>query len=112
MSSSVPHSLFLTKQKELGLKEITLVKLSDTRWSCRHASIKAMKTTIAIESRGLLYQAHSFSFLLSLVLFEKIFSVTGNLSNLLQSEQLNYAGAANCIRATKQTLICLRSERK
>ena len=129
MSPSVPHSLFLTKQKELGLKEITLVKLSDTRWSCRHASIKAIKTTIAallatlediadesgsraIESQGLLYQAHSFSFLLSLVLFAKIFSITGNLSNLLQSEQLNYAGAANCIRATKQTLICLRSERK
>ena len=54
------------------MKEIKLVKLSDTRWSCRHASIKAVKTTIvaiittleelsddsgsrAIEARGLLY---------------------------------------------------------
>uniref|UniRef100_A0A1X7V0P6 TTF-type domain-containing protein n=1 Tax=Amphimedon queenslandica TaxID=400682 RepID=A0A1X7V0P6_AMPQE len=129
ISSSVPHSLFLTKQKELGQKEITLVKLSDTRWSCRHASIKAIKTTLpallatlediadesgsrAIESRGLLHQAHSFPFILSLILFEKIFSVTGNLSNLLQAEQLNYAGAAACIRATKQTLQNLRSEEK
>ena len=94
MSSSVPHSLFLTKQKELGLKEITLVKLSDTRWSCRHASIKAIKTTIAallatlvdiadesgsraIESQGQLLPS-PFFFLPPF--FEKIFSVTGNLS--------------------------------
>ena len=127
ISSSVPHSLFLTKQKELGLREITLVKLCNTTWSCRHASIKAIKATItallatmeeiadgsgsrAKESQGLLYQAKSFPFFLSLVLFEKIFSITGNLSNLLQAEQLNYAGAAACIRATKQTLTNLRSD--
>ena len=36
MSSSVRHSLFLKKQKELHFaSEIRLVKLSDTRWSCR-----------------------------------------------------------------------------
>ena len=36
MSSSVPHGVFLRKQKELKLKEIELVQLSDTRWSCGH----------------------------------------------------------------------------
>ena len=73
MSSSIPHSVLLRKQKEFKMREIRLVKLSDTRWLCRHASIKAIKATItailaaleeisdgsgnrAIEARGLLYQ--------------------------------------------------------
>ena len=110
MSSSIPHSVLLRKQKELEMKEIKLVKC-DTMWSCGHASIKAVKTTIvaiittleelsddsrsrAIEARGLLYQIKSFPFLLSLMLFEKIFSITGNLCNLLQSRTINYAAAA------------------
>ena len=126
MSSSVPHSLLLNKQKEMKIKE---VKLSDTRWSCRHTSIKAVKTifaailatldeisdttgTRAIEARGLLHQVQSFSFLLSLIICDKIFSITGNLSNLLQAEQINYSAAANCITATKTTLVNLRSEAK
>ena len=96
-------------------------------WCCRHTSIKAVKTTItailaalqdiadesgsrAIESRGLLHQIKSFPFLLSLIMFDKIFSITGNLSNLLQTEQLNYAAAATCIEATKTTLYSLRSD--
>lgn len=127
MSSSVPHSVLLRKQKELKLREIQLVKLSDTRWSCRHASIKAVQTSItaiiaaleemsddsgtrAIEARGLFYQVKSFSFLLSLTLFEKIFSITGNLCNLLQSRTINYAAAALSISATKASLETLRSE--
>ena len=121
MSSSVPHSVLLRKQKDLKVREIELVKLSDTRWSCRHASIKAVKTTItaiiaaleelsdhsgsrAIDARGLLHQIKSFYFLLSLILFEKIFLITGNLSNLLQSKTINYAAAATSISATKISL--------
>ena len=128
MSSSVPHSLLLNKQ-EMKIKELRLVKLSDTRWSCRDTSIKAVKAIFAailatldeisdttgtrvIEARGLLHQVQSFSFLLSLIIFDKIFSITGNLSNLLQAEQINYSAAANCITATKTTLVNLRSEAK
>ena len=106
MSSSIPHSMFIKKQKELGFtREIRLVKLSDTRWSCRHTSIKAVKSTIsavlvtlqeiseesgsrAVDSRGLLFQVKTFQFFLSLILCEKIFSITGKLSNILQAEQL------------------------
>ena len=128
MSSSVPHSLFLKKQKELHFaSEIRLVKLSDTRWSCRHTSINAVKTTIsaivqtlediaeesgnrAVEARGLLFQTKSFHFFLSLMTFDRVFSITGNLSNLLQAKELNYAAAATCIEATKQTIIDLRNE--
>ena len=73
------HSMLLKKQQDLKQNEIRLVK---TRWSCRHTSIKAVKKTISailatledisdesgsrtIESRGLLHQIKSFSFLLS-----------------------------------------------
>ena len=124
ISSSIPHSLFVNKQTEQGQqRQIQLKKLSDTRWSCRYASIKAVKTTFsaiintleelsdgsdsrAIEARGLLYQVKKFQFLLSLVLFERIFSITAKLSDLLQAEHLNYAAAAACIRATKETNVC------
>lgn len=86
MSSSVPHCLFIKKQKELGSsREIRLVKLIDTRWCCRHASIKALKSTIkavletlqeiseesgsrSVDSRGLHFKVKSFEFILSLIL--------------------------------------------
>ena len=101
-------------------------RLSDTRLSCPHSSINAVLTTIlpllhaleklsegtdqrSIEAKGLLFQVDSFPFLLSLFLFERIFNITNKLSNLLQSEKISYA-AASCIRATKATLVNLRSE--
>ena len=129
MSSSIPHNTFISKQSELGLsREIRLKQLSDTRWSCLYASIKAVNATFsavlstleelsdendssrAVEARGLLFQVKSFQFLLSLILFEKIFSITAKLSYLLQAESLNYAGAAACITATKKTIQSLRTE--
>ena len=132
MSSSVPHSMFIDKQSENTRDRhiIQLKKLSDTRWSCRHASIKAVTMTIsciistlqelsmtssnsssrAVEARGLLFQIKYFEFLLCLVMFEKIFSITGKLSDLLQAESLSYAAAASCIQATKETISGLRSE--
>ena len=44
------------------------------------------------------------------MLFDGIFAITGNLSNLLQAKDLNYAAAATCIEATKQTVADLRNE--
>ena len=63
----------------------------------------------SVQARGLLHQVKSFPFLLSLVLFNKIFGMTNNQSNLLQAEQLSYATAASCIKASKSTLSDLRS---
>ena len=122
ISSSVPHSLFVTKQKELGQR---VVEFSETRWSCRYSSIKSVLSSFSalvqtleelsggtnhrsIESRGLLHQVCSFSFLLSLVLFEKVFVIVNNLSSLLQAEQLCYGNVAPCIKATKVALSNLR----
>jgi hypothetical protein len=130
MSSSIPHSLFMLKQKELGFtREIQLKKLSDTRWSCRHSSINAILCTMlpllhaleelsegsnhrSIEARGLLHQVDCFQFLLSLILFERIFSITNNLSTLLQSENISYMAAASSIRATITTISDMRSEKE
>ncbi len=66
----------------------------------------------SIGARGLLHQVTTFRFLLSLVLFEKIFSITSNLSNLLQAEHLSYATVAACIKATKTTLFNLKNRRE
>ena len=52
----------------------------------------------------------SFPFFLSLVFFDRVLAITNNLSNLLQSEQISYSVAASCIKATRTTLINLRSE--
>ena len=66
--------------------------------------------TRAIEARRLHHQIATFSFVLSLCLIDKLFSITGKLSDLLQSEQINYAAAATCIEATKTTSTSLRTE--
>ena len=46
----------------------------------------------------------SFSFLLLLIIFDRIFSCTKRLSDLLQSQQCNLAKAANLVSATVETL--------
>lgn len=119
----------MAKEQELGLKVVQLKKLPDTRWSCRYAFIKAVLTSIsaviatleeigdqrhkrAIEARGLLLHVKSFPFLLYLILLERIFSITNNLSQLLQSEVIHYAAADSCISATKTTLNSLRTDKE
>ncbi|XP_011404137.1 PREDICTED: zinc finger MYM-type protein 1-like [Amphimedon queenslandica] len=115
ISSSISHAIFM---KELGFtRQIQLKKLSDTRWSCRFSSINANTTILpllhtleeisesstdrSINARGLLYQVASFSFFLSLALFNHVFAITNNLSILLQSEQISYSAAASSIKATR-----------
>ena len=79
MSASKAHMLYFEEQKTLGYEqEVCLKKLSETHWSCRHSSIKAISSTIeavlstlkkivegcdrskAIEASGLLTQVKSF----------------------------------------------------
>lgn len=128
MSSSIPHAIFMNQQRTLNFPRVVQLKqLSDTRWSCRYSSIKAVLQTVSavirtleqisddsndrsIEARGLLHQVKDFPFLLSIVLFEKVFSIANNLSNLLQADNISYACVASCIKATKSALSDLRSE--
>ena len=95
MSTSKAHEIFLEQQKVLQFRqEIRLKKLSDTRWACRHTSIKAIAATIkaiiasleiiidgedrekAVEANGLLVQVKKFQFLLSLLAFQQLFGIT------------------------------------
>ena len=50
-----------------------------------------------------------FQFLLCLYTFQKLFSITAKLSDVLQAEKLDFAGAAGYIEATVGTLKGLRS---
>ena len=128
MAASKAHEIFLSKQRELGQKqEIRLMRLCETRWACRHTSIHAIASTIeailatlshilegddrdkAIEANGLYLQVKTFQFLLCLYTFQKLFSITAKLSDVLQAEKLDFAGAAGYIEATVGTLKGLRS---
>ena len=128
ISASKAHEIFLSKQTELGQKqEIRLKRLCETRWACRHTSINAIASTIeailatlnhiiegndrekAVEANGLYLQVNCFQFLLCLYTFQKLFSITAKLSDVLQAEKLDFAGAAGYIEATVGTLKGLRS---
>ena len=96
--------------------------LSDTRWACRHAAVNALACTYeavvatlelltedndknkAVESRGLLLQITSFSFIVSLVVFDRILSCTKSLSDILQEPELDLAKAAEFVTGTIVTL--------
>ena len=58
----------------------------------------------AITTKGLCYQVKSFSFMLSLVLFDRMLSCTKHLSDQLQSSCVDLATAAELITGTKLSL--------
>lgn len=54
-----------------------------------------MKMTVtAIEAVGMLNGVKLFDFIVSLVVFKKIFSVSANLSNVLQSKTIDLSAAS------------------
>ena len=63
----------------------------------------------AVEANGLYFQVNRFQFLLCLYTFQKLFSITAKLSDVLQAEKLDFAAAAAYIQATLGTLKGLRS---
>jgi hypothetical protein len=95
LSSAKSHEEFLSIQRARGGREIRLRKLSDTRWCCQLESIKAIFSTYtavvrtlknivdssdrcrAFEARGILHGIKSFKFVSSLIVFKKIFGITG-----------------------------------
>ena len=96
VSTSKVHVIFKEKQLLIhpGKQPVELQQLSDTRWVCRYAAVNAiccsydsLLLTIeevakssdarkAIEARGLLHQIKTFSFIVSLVIFDRILSCT------------------------------------
>ena len=124
VSTTKAHVVFMHKQQELhpDKQPIRLQKLSDTRWACRYGAVNAMCRTYdsllatledigdssdhmkAIEAKGLYYQVANFSFIVYLVMFDRILSCTKCLSDQLQSTQVDLAKAADLVLATKSTL--------
>ena len=66
-----------------------------------------MKATQAI---GLMLQVKFFKFLLSLIVFDKVLSITKGLSDVLQSTTLELAKAADLVSGTIETLADLQSD--
>ena len=129
VSTTKIHSIFVSKQKELhpDKQPYQLQKLCNTRWACRYAAVNAICRTYdailatlelvgdgpdsekAIEAKGLYHQIARFSFLLSLVTFDKVLICTKGLSDQLQNSDLDLSQAADLVVATKSTLQEFRS---
>ena len=109
ISTSKVHVIFVEKQKHLhpSKQRLELQKLSDTWWVCRYAAVNAVCCTFdpilltveevaesqdvrkAIEARGLYHLLHSFSFLISLITFDRILTCTKQCSDKLQRSSLD-----------------------
>lgn len=64
----------------------------------------------AVEAKGPLLQVKSFIFLLLFITFDRVFSCTKRLSDLLQSQHCDLAKATDLVSATIETLDKFRSD--
>ena len=130
MSSSKVHVLFLQWQEEIypGKRIKELKRLIETRWACKYDAVEAVLNTFeaiiatledimegsdkekAVEAKGLFLQVHTFSFLLQLIVFDKVLGCTKALSDILQKPDLDLASASALILSTKSTLQGFRSQ--
>ena len=130
LSTTKVHVIFLQKQKELHPHKQTreLQRLSDTRWACRYSTVNSICYTFdailatlediaedsdgmkATQATGLMLQIKSFKFLLCLIIFDKVLSITKGLSDVLQSTSLDLAKAADLVLGTIETLEDLRTD--
>ena len=131
LSTTKVHVIFLQKQKDLHPHKQTreLQRLCDTRWACRYFSVNSICYTFdailatleevaedtsdgtkATQAMGLMLQVKSFKFLLCLIIFDKVLSVTKGLSDVLQSISLDLAKAADLVSGTIETLEDFRTD--
>ena len=66
----------------------------------------------AIEAIGILSGVKSFDFVIALIVFKKVFGLSANLSNVLQSESLDLGSASLLIQSTIDTFNGLRSDQQ
>ncbi|XP_076308626.1 zinc finger MYM-type protein 1-like [Tachypleus tridentatus] len=128
-STSLVHEEFLKVQKELEPvnQHIEFKRLSETRWVCQHAACLAVKRTLpaivttlkhfvegdnvhrAIESKGLWILLDQ-QFVTSLVVLEKLLLMTKQLSDPLQSPDLQLASAEGLVQSVISDLLEMRTE--
>lgn len=124
VSTTKAHAVFIQKQKEIHpIKQpLQLQRLSDTRWTAHYSAINTICRTFdtllvtleeiadgsdhskAVEARGLLHQIQQFSFIVSLITFDRVLSCVNCLSEQLQDRKIDLAKAANLVSATTETL--------
>ena len=129
-SAAKAHTVFLEHQQQLypDATPMRLQRLSDTRWACRFSSVNVVCSRYdcilasldsiaygsdankAVEARGLYQQIKSFTFLTTLVVFDKVLSITKGLSDELQSQNLDLACAATLVTACQAALEAYRSD--
>ena len=132
MSASKAHEVFLEKQVELrpGKQTIQLKRLIETRWACRHLSIRAVRETYAavlatlqtisqsndkdkaVQAQGFIHVVTKFHFVLCLVVFDFLFGVTKALSDALQASDLDLASATYLISSVETIISESRSDVK
>ena len=130
MSTAKAHVVYLEMQNRLhpGKQTRQLQRLSDTRWACRYLSLDVIASTFdsilatlesiadsndkakAIEATGLLHQIGCFKFVSCLIIFWRIMGLTKSLSDQLQSEEIDFALAADLVASTSDTLKTFRRD--
>ncbi|XP_011406062.1 PREDICTED: zinc finger MYM-type protein 1-like [Amphimedon queenslandica] len=129
MSASKAHSLFIEKQSELHPdKQSKELRLSDTRWACRYASLDAICSTFdaillsleiiggetdkskAIKAVGLYHHINNFQFIFCLVIFTRLLAITKSLSDQLQRKSLDFVSATALILSTLEALKAIRND--
>ena len=64
----------------------------------------------AVQAKGLYHQVKSFSFLVSLVTFDKVLSFTKHASDQLECPDLDLASASDLVAATQSSLLNYRTD--
>ncbi|XP_011403202.1 PREDICTED: uncharacterized protein LOC100633168 [Amphimedon queenslandica] len=97
MASSKAHAVFIEVQKKNNPDKQPKIGSSSDQ-------------SKAVEAKGLLFQVQSFSFLLSLVIFDRILSCTKQLSDQLQSSKIDLYRASELVTASKVMLQQFRTD--
>ena len=129
--SAARHAYFLRSQRDLRPDEpaLHLKGLSDTRWNCRASSLRRLSTesvfravvatiehvsstttdgAIRGTAAGLLSSVSNFKFLLSIELLTPVLESINNVSEALQSDQIDIMKGQKQIEALTQELKRLR----
>ena len=113
------HSTFVQVQKDHQLLSMEIPGLSNTRWECRFQSICVVKERLKCiiealkyicdnstdgqekaEATGILTQMTTWNFVFHLIISFELLGITNGLSQMLQSEALDLAGAISLVGAT------------
>ena len=126
-SSAKTNDVFMKVQQETSVKVMAMPERSETRWSsmfyvldvicARYKEIlmtlvkrAADNDDLAITAGGLYHKLASGQMILTCVALKKALAITTNLSDLLQSSQLEWSSAAQEIQACKTLLTFLQQD--